>query len=59
MQREFEFRGSQEDEREIPLLSGSQPSSPYVREAFSKTVRRVSWVEMTRREASRSRVSSR
>jgi hypothetical protein len=29
-------------------LSGRQPSGPYGREAYSKTIKRVSWVEMAR-----------
>jgi hypothetical protein len=62
--RESDFKGSREAQRESQSLNGSQPLGPSGREASSKTIRRVSWVEMTRQEAqeweaSRSRVSSR
>jgi hypothetical protein len=63
IQREFDFRGSQQAQRESQPFRGSLPSGSDGREASSKTVRKVSWVEEARqeaqkREASRSNVSS-
>jgi hypothetical protein len=63
-QRESNFRGgSQQAQRESQSSRGSQPSGSGGREESSKTVKKVSWVEMAmqdaqKREASRSRVSS-
>jgi hypothetical protein len=56
IQREPDLRGSQWIQRESDFR-GSLPSDPDRRETSSKTVKRVSWVDMAR-QASRSRVSS-
>jgi hypothetical protein len=62
-QKESNFKGNQEAQRDSQAFSWNQPSGPNGREASSKTAKMVSWVEMAiqevqRQKASRSRVSS-
>jgi hypothetical protein len=62
-QRKSNFRGSQHAQRESHSFKGSQCSGSCGREDSSKTVKKVSWVEIAmqdaqKQEASRSRVSS-
>ena len=49
-QRESNFRGSQQAQRESQSSRGSQPSGAGGREDSSKTVRKVSWVEEAMQE---------
>jgi hypothetical protein len=63
IQRESDFKGSQQAQRESQPSKESQPSGSCGREESSKTVKKVSWVEMARQDAqkrvaSRSRMSS-
>jgi hypothetical protein len=62
-QRESDFRASQQAQRESQSSRGNLPLGSGGREESSKTVKKVSWVEIAmqdsqKREASRSRVSS-
>jgi hypothetical protein len=56
-QRDPDFRGSQQDQRESPPLRGSLPSGSNGREESSKTVKKVSWVEEARQEAQKQEAS--
>jgi hypothetical protein len=47
-QRESDFKGSQQAQRETQSSRGSQPSGSCGREESSKTVKKVLWVEEAR-----------